>query len=104
MQQTANAPVTETDEDRRDQSPENKLRRSIFDVPVALTVAIGRKKVKVSDLLDLKENSVVPLDAKIDDAIELIVEGRVVARGELIESGEAGLAVRITEIPEQGND
>lgn len=104
MQQTASAPVAEGEEDRRDPSPENNFRRSIFDVPVSMTVALGRKRVKVSDLLELKENSVIPLDAKIDDAIELIVESRVVARGELIESGESGLAVRITEIPEQTDD
>ena len=87
--------------DRREQSGKNRTRRTIFGVPVYVTISIGRQKVKVSDLLDLKEDSIVPLQAKIDDPVELIVEGQVIAIGELIETDDGAVALRITEIPEQ---
>jgi flagellar motor switch protein FliN/FliY len=93
--------TTET-ADRRDSSPENRFKRSIFSVPVTVTVTLGRRRMTVSEILELHEHSVVPLNVQMQDPIELMVDERVIARGDLIELDEGGLALKITEIVEAG--
>ena len=71
------------------------------DVPIEITISVGRARPMGRDLLLLEENAVLPLDRKVDDPVELFVGDRLIARGELqeLEGGEAGqLAVRLTEV------
>lgn len=70
-------------------------------VPVDVTVSVGRARPRIADLLKLERHAVLPLDRKVEDPVELFVGDKLIARGELIEQeGEqAGqLAVRLTEI------
>ncbi len=100
----ANPEVASSDEeilDRRDPSVENKVRRSIFGVPVTITVSIGQKRLSVSEILDLRPDSVVALTSRIEDPVSLTVDDRLIAKGELVETEEGGLGVRITEIAEE---
>jgi flagellar motor switch protein FliN len=101
MDKTNEARATPAAQDRRDPSTQNSMRRSIFGVPVMVTVSLGRQRISVADLLELREESVVPLTSRIDDPIELVVENKVIAKGELIETEDGTLAVRITDIQEQ---
>ena len=71
------------------------------DVPVTLTVTVGRARLSVRELLALDRNSVVALDSRIDEPVTIHAGDRVVAKGELQElegSPSGALAVRITEI------
>lgn len=97
--ETVESVVGETE--RRSVSPENQFRRSIYGLPVNVIVSIGQKKLSVADLLQLKPDTIIPLTAKIEDPIELVVEGRVIAHGELIEMDEGAIGVRLTQIEEQ---
>ena len=70
-------------------------------VPVEITISVGRARPTVRELLELKADAVLELDRTIEDPVELLVAGRLIARGELQEvEGEEGgsLAVRLTEI------
>jgi flagellar motor switch protein FliN/FliY len=70
-------------------------------VPIELRVVVGRARLTVGELAELELDAVVPLDQRIDQAVELVVGDRVVATGELIEQdgAQAGhLAVRITHV------
>lgn len=70
-------------------------------VPVEITISVGRAKPLVCDLLKLKMNSILHLDQRIDDPVELYVGDRLIARGELqeLDGDQAGqLAVRITDV------
>lgn len=76
-------------------------------VPVEVTVSVGRTRPKISDLLKLEKHAVLALDRKVEDPVELYIGDKLIARGDLIEQdGEnAGqLAVRVTEIAGQGKD
>lgn len=86
--------------DDRDPSQVNQHRRAIFDLPVEVVIAVGRARPKVKDLLHMRRDSLVTLDAKLDDPVEVMVGKRVIARGRLEEvDGEPGqLGVRLTEI------
>jgi flagellar motor switch protein FliN/FliY len=70
-------------------------------VPVEITVSVGRARPRVGDLLRLGRDSVLPLDRRVDDPVELYVGDRLIARGELeeLDGDQAGqLAVRLTEV------
>lgn len=67
-------------------------------VKTVVQVCVGQARVSVGELLGAREHHVVVLDRQVDQAVDLLVEGRVVARGHLIAVGEQ-FAVRITELP-----
>jgi flagellar motor switch protein FliN/FliY len=70
-------------------------------VPIEITISVGRARPSVRDLLRLQRDSVLPLDRRVDDPVELYVGDRLIARGELheLEGDQAGqLAVRLTEV------
>ena len=90
--------------ERRDTSAANKYRRSIFSVPVTVTVSIGQARLSVSEILELQPEAVVPLTSRIDDPVDITIDNKVIAKGELIETEDGSLGVKITEIPEQSYD
>lgn len=73
-----------------------------FDqVPIEITVAVGKARPQVRDLLRLRRDALLPLDRRVDDPVELYIGDRLIARGELqeIEGEQPGqLAVRLTDI------
>ena len=71
------------------------------DVPVEITISVGRARPSVRDLLRLTRDAILPLDRRVDDPVELYIGDRLIARGELTElEGESGgqLGVRLTEV------
>lgn len=83
-------------------SPEDIAAQNPFtQVPIEVTVSVGRARPLVRDLLRLKADAVLPLDRRVEDPVELFVGDKLIARGELeeIEGDPAGrLAVRLVEV------
>lgn len=98
------APADTAVDDRRDASGRNAFRRSIYSVPVTVTVSIGQKRLSVSEILELQPESIVPLSSRIDDPVDLSIDNRLIARGELVETGDGQIAVKIIEIVERTPD
>lgn len=76
-------------------------RSALAQVPIEITVSVGRARPMVRDLLRLRRDSVLVLDRRIDDPVELYVGDRLIARGQLeeLDGDRAGyLAVRLTEV------
>ncbi|MDN5786669.1 FliM/FliN family flagellar motor switch protein [Pseudorhodobacter sp.] len=70
-------------------------------VPIEITISVGRARPLVRELLKLERDAVLTLDRCVDDPVELWVGDRLIARGELeeMEGENAGqLAVRLTEV------
>ena len=70
-------------------------------VPIEITISVGRARPVIRDLLRLRRDAVLPLDRRVEDPVELYVGDRLIARGELqeLEGEQAGqLAVRLTEV------
>ncbi|WP_339113509.1 FliM/FliN family flagellar motor C-terminal domain-containing protein [Thioclava sp. GXIMD2076] len=70
-------------------------------VPIEITISVGKARPMVRDLLRMKRDSVLPLDSRVDDPVELYVGDKLIARGELTElqGDHAGqLGVRLTEV------
>ncbi|MDT3684051.1 MAG: flagellar motor switch protein FliN [Pseudorhodoplanes sp.] len=70
---------------------------AMFDVPVQVSAVLGRCKVDVGDLLRLGPGTVLELDRKVGEAIDIYVNNRLVARGEVV-LVEEKLGVTMTEI------
>jgi flagellar motor switch protein FliN len=70
---------------------------SVFDVPVKVSAVLGRARMDVGDLLKLAPGAVLELDRKVGEAIDLYVNDRLVARGEVV-LVEDKLGVTMTEI------
>lgn len=70
---------------------------AVFDVPVNISAVLGRTHMEVSELLKLKAGHIVELDRKVGEAIDIFVNNRLVARGEVV-MVENRLGVTMTEI------
>ncbi|MFD1943553.1 flagellar motor switch protein FliN [Paradevosia shaoguanensis] len=70
---------------------------AVFDVPVRVSVVLGRTRMPVADLLRLDTGSIIELDRQVGEAIEIYVNDRLVARGEIV-LVENRLGVTMTEI------
>ena len=70
---------------------------AVFDVPVKVSAVLGRARMEVGDLLKLGPGTVLELDRKVGEAIDIYVNNRLVARGEVV-LVEDKLGVTMTEI------
>jgi flagellar motor switch protein FliN/FliY len=69
----------------------------VFDVPVNISAVLGKAHLSVSQLLKLGQGSVLELDRKVGEAIDIYVNNRLVARGEVVVVDDR-LGVTMTEI------
>jgi flagellar motor switch protein FliN/FliY len=70
---------------------------AVFDVPVQVSAVLGRARMEVGDLLKLGPGTVLELDRKVGEAIDIYVNNRLVARGEVV-LVEDKLGVTMTEV------
>ncbi len=93
------------------EAPAEPAQRAIrggafLGVPIEVTISVGKARPLVSELVELRRDSVLTLDSSIDDPVELYIGDRLIARGELQELGdESGrLGVRLTEVADFSNE
>ena len=75
---------------------------TVFDVPVNISAVLGRAHLSVAQLLKLNQGSVLELDRKVGEAIDIYVNNRLVARGEVVIVDDR-LGVTMTEIIKDGD-
>ena len=75
---------------------------TVFDVPVAISAVLGRSTMTVAQLLQLGHGSILELDRKVGEAIDIYVNKRLVARGEVVIVDDR-LGVTMTEIIKDGD-
>lgn len=90
----ASAPAEEDDDE---QEGKDRNLALILDIPLRVTVELGRTKMIVSDLLNLGQGSVVELNKLAGDPMEIFVNDKLVARGEAVVVNEK-FGVRLTDI------
>ena len=71
---------------------------AVYDIPVTLSAVLGKTTMQVSQLLKLGRGAVVELDRKLGEAIDIYVNNRLVARGEVVMVDDNRLGVTMTEI------
>ena len=84
--------------DAEQKPPTNaKELEAVYDIPVQVSAVLGKSTMQVSQLLKLGRGAVVELDRKVGEAIDIYVNNRLVARGEVVVV-EDRLGVTMTEI------
>jgi flagellar motor switch protein FliN/FliY len=90
-----------------DTNTESEIKRTaqdleaVYDVPVTVSAVLGKSAMEVSQLLKLGKGTIVELDRKVGEAIDIYVNDRLVARGEVV-LVEDRLGVTMTEIIKAG--
>ena len=94
------APLAEVEADSAEDPERVRMAHdleAVFDVPVRISVILGRTRMPVANLLKMDVGTVVELDRQVGEAIEIYVNDRLVARGEIV-LVENRLGVTMTEI------
>ena len=91
--------------DDKERAPSRRVD-SIMRIPVVLQVVVGSATLPVSSLLKLGRGAVIPLDHRVGDPVDIVVNGRTFARGEVVvvEEDGARFGVSLTEICEPQNE
>ncbi len=71
---------------------------AVYDIPVTVSAVLGKATMQVSQLVKLGRGAVVELDRKLGEAIDIYVNNRLVARGEVVMVDDTRLGVAMTEI------
>jgi flagellar motor switch protein FliN/FliY len=88
-----NAPVVDFDRSTEEME-------AVFDVPVKVKAVLGGARVQVGELLQMRSGSVVELDRRVGEPVDVFVNDRFIARGELVLI-DGSLGVTLTEIVKQ---
>lgn len=78
-------------------SPDSLSLETVYDIPVQITVVLGRTSMQVNQLLKLGRGAVIELNQKVGEPIDIFVNNRLVARGEVVVV-EDRIGVTMTEI------
>ena len=87
----------ETVEDRKDEAMGGRNYQLLADIPLRLSVEVGSTALKLSELLDLQEGSVVELDRQAHELLDIMVNGRLIAKGEVVTVNNR-FGIRIVEV------
>ncbi|MGH6744595.1 flagellar motor switch protein FliN/FliY [Novosphingobium sp. PhB57] len=74
--------------------------QAVFDVPVKVQAVLGRSRMDIGDLLRLKPGMVVELDRRVGEPVDIFVNNRLIARGEVVLI-DSTLGITLTEIVRQ---
>lgn len=83
-----------------DKPQQDRRAKAVMGVPIEVVVCVGKARPLLSDLVNLRRDSILSLDSKIEDPVEVMVGDKVIARGELQELDEqtGQLGLRLTEV------
>lgn len=78
----------------------NLRSKSLMGVQIEITVSVGKTRLSLSELVKLEKDSILQLDSRIEDRVDIFVGERLIARGELeeIDKENGHLGVRLTEV------
>lgn len=77
------------------------VRNPLTQIPIEIVISVGKARPRLGELLKVEQGSVLALDTRVEDPVELYVGDRLIARGELqeLEGDQAGqLAVRLIDV------
>ena len=69
-------------------------------IPVTVKIVLGSATMPVANLMKLGRGAVIPLDRKVGEPVDMVVNGRVVARGEVVvvDEGSSRFGIKLTEV------
>lgn len=85
---------------RQSRSPAAGNLEAIMRIPVSVQVVLGSATMSVSGLVNLGRGAVIPLDRRVGEPVDVVVNGRVIARGEVVvmDEGTSRFGISLTEV------
>lgn len=80
-----------------DASATAKSMEMVYDIPVTVAAVLGKVSLPIQQLLKMNEGSVLELDKQVGDSIDIYVNDKIIAKGELVAQGDK-LGITLTEI------
>lgn len=81
-------------------SPNERKLETILDIPVTISMEVGRSKISIRNLLQLNQGSVVELDRIAGEALDVLVNGTLIAHGEVVVVNDK-FGIRLTDVISQ---
>jgi flagellar motor switch protein FliN/FliY len=94
------AEVEEFDEDRDITPKEKRKLDTILDIPVTIAMEVGRSNISIRNLLQLNQGSVVELDRVAGEPLDVLVNGTLIAHGEVVVVNDK-FGIRLTDVISQ---
>ncbi|KLV10999.1 MULTISPECIES: flagellar motor switch protein FliN [Photobacterium] len=95
------APLEElTDESRPIGDDERRKLDTILDIPVTISMEVGRTQISIRNLLQLNQGSVVELDRVAGESLDVMVNGTLIAHGEVVVVNDK-FGIRLTDVISQ---
>lgn len=95
--ETVDTVTTTLDSANDNNIPAGNNLELVLDIPVTLSMEIGRTRMRIADLLELSSGSVVDLQKMVDEPLDVLVNGTLVAHGEaVVMDGKFG--IRLTDV------
>ena len=88
-----------TESDGLDEDESRKLE-TILDIPVNISMEVGRSKISIRNLLQLNQGSVVELDRVVGEPLDVLVNGTLIAHGEVVVVNDK-FGIRLTDVISQ---
>ena len=103
MQEQSDAEKVELEEltaDEKSSSDENHKLEAILDIPVTISLEVGRSNISIRNLLQLNQGSVVELDRVAGESLDVLVNGTLIAHGEVVVVNDK-FGIRLTDVISQ---
>ncbi|OUR60318.1 flagellar motor switch protein FliN [Colwellia sp. 39_35_sub15_T18] len=101
---SAQAEAVELEELTEDSAPitgdEKRKLDAILDIPVTISMEVGRSNISIRNLLQLNQGSVVELDRVAGEALDVLVNGTLIAHGEVVVVNDK-FGIRLTDVISQ---
>ncbi|WP_289028082.1 flagellar motor switch protein FliN [uncultured Paraglaciecola sp.] len=94
------AELDEFDEDREITTQEKRKLDTILDIPVTISMEVGRSNISIRNLLQLNQGSVVELDRVAGEPLDVLVNGTLIAHGEVVVVNDK-FGIRLTDVISQ---
>ncbi|MGL5287259.1 flagellar motor switch protein FliN/FliY [Aeromonas sp. RU39B] len=94
------APLEELKEDAPISAEERRKLDTILDIPVTISMEVGRSQISIRNLLQLNQGSVVELDRVAGEPLDVLVNGTLIAHGEVVVVNDK-FGIRLTDVISQ---
>ena len=83
-----------------EEAPASRNLEMVMRIPVTVKIVLGSATMPVANLMKLGRGAVIPLDRKVGEPVDMVVNGRVVARGEVVvvDEGSSRFGIKLTEV------
>lgn len=89
--------MSETEQQSAPMAEESVNMETLLKVPVNLSIEVGRTKMTVNEILDTKEGTVIELERMLDEPLDILVNGALIAHGVVVLANDR-FGIQITDI------